>query len=64
MYLTEKGRQAAVEINEIFAEEDRQAEQGLSPDEAEQLKKLLEKFNSSLDSADNKLPCTLYTAIL
>ncbi|MCD8238654.1 MAG: MarR family transcriptional regulator [Clostridiales bacterium] len=54
VYLTEKGRQAAAEVNEIFAEEDRQAERGLSLEEAEQLKTLLDKLNRSFDLADNK----------
>lgn len=49
VYLTDKGRIAADEINTIFAEEDCRAEQGLSSEEAFQLKGLLEKLNRSLE---------------
>lgn len=50
VYLTDKGRRAAEEINAIFLEEDCRAEQGLTPEEAAQLKLLLEKLSRSLEA--------------
>ncbi|MCD8366032.1 MAG: MarR family transcriptional regulator [Clostridiales bacterium] len=49
VYLTEKGKQAASGINIIFSEEDCRAEHGLTPEESEQLKVLLEKLCRSLE---------------
>lgn len=50
MYLTDKGRQAARDIAEVFAQADKTAEASLSPDEVMQLKMLLEKISNTLNA--------------
>lgn len=49
VYLTDKGRKAAGEMGAIFTRVDRQAEAGLTPDEAAQLKALLEKVCQAME---------------
>lgn len=50
VYLTDKGRQAARDIAEVFAQADKTAEASLSPDEVMQLKMLLEKISNTLNA--------------
>lgn len=50
VYLTDKGRQAARDIAEVFAQADKTAEASLSPDEVMQLKILLEKISNTLNA--------------
>ena len=50
VYLTDKGRQAARDIAEVFSQADKTAEASLSPDEVMQLKMLLEKISNTLNA--------------
>ena len=50
VYLTDKGRQAARDIAEVFAQADKTAEASLSLDEVMQLKMLLEKISNTLNA--------------
>ena len=50
VYLTDKGRQAARDIADVFAQADKTAEASLSPDEVMQLKMLLEKISNTLNA--------------
>lgn len=50
VYLTQKGKQAAVALEAVFDAADSQAQENLAPDEMTQLKVLLEKVCNTLNT--------------
>ena len=52
VYLTEKGKEKAQEMSQVFSDTDRAAAKALTPDEEEILKELLCKVCTSLEEVD------------